>query len=161
MVEHPVNREATLGPSYSQVVIGSVEEDGQWLVAAVALEPPADAADARQVAHSQIAARWTTDGGPKPAPRLEAELDDLASRVASGALPNKRVNKELGKLFKMSHLVRGAANALVVVVPPGEEPDTGDLVLPQGARHLYADGNLGAGAISYAVLVIVVSSEAN
>jgi hypothetical protein len=163
LLEHPAFRRATLSPTMDRLVLGVHQLDDGLRVALVTVEPPPDAASASEAAREQLTSRWPS-GAPQPAPRLEAALNDLAARVASGELKQKKLSGELKKLTKKG-LVRGGMQSVAYFVPPGEVVDTSDIALADWAKHLAiggATGDLGTGdGISYAVTLVLAAQNAD
>lgn len=163
-VQHPSLRDALLHPNQERMIVGVQHRDWGFQGAAVFVQSAAEQGTVRSEAWAALAARWG-EGGPQPAPKLEAALTELAERLASGQLKTKKFGKELDKIFARRDLVEGQASANMWVVPPNHEVDVANMPVPPWGTHLAigsATGTMGEKrGYTYAVLVAVISKKAH
>lgn len=127
------------------------------------MEPAPDAASAADDAFDQVSEKIS--GGLQKAVGLEAELDNIAARIAAGTMPFKGYSAAIKQISRKTGLLGGSYSARAMTVPPGGTADLADFELMRGARHLAigdAIGDLGRGkGYQYTVLIIVVAKDAN
>lgn len=161
-LSHPWSREILLNPDFDRIILGSMRRSTYWQSVFVSIEP-AGSASLRDEAHAQLAKRWPADEPPKKAPKLQAMLDAVAKKVATGKLKQKKVGKEIEAIFA-SDVVSGGASSYFTIVPPGKKLDTGSMNLMPSAKYLgvgYASGDLGEGrGFTYSVLAMIAAGEA-
>jgi hypothetical protein len=161
-LEHPISRASLLDADLALLAYGAAQVGGERHILLVPMEPTPDAASASEVVRAELSGRVA--GGLKKAPLLEAELDNIAAKIASGRMPFNRYFAPIKQLVKKTSLLGGAINANALGLPPGGPANLADFELPSGARYLAigdAVGDLGRGdGIQYTVLVIVVSTKA-
>ncbi len=158
-LENPISRATLLSPDLVGLAMGGDLESGTILL--VGLEATPDAGSAADLARDALSQRVA--GGLKRATGLEAELDAVAGRIASGKMPFRGYFGPIKKLHKQGKLLGGGLGSTALVVPPGDTPDLSAFNLPSGAKVMAvgnAVGDLGRGdGVQYTVLVIVVATE--
>lgn len=166
-LEHPITRRTLLDPAYTLITVGAKTFDaGQgYYILSISMEPPDDPEQARDEVFAALSQRWTGRGGePLEAPQLQAALDAIADRIASGETSAKKAFKEVKKHCQKRDIVGGAVSMMLYRTPAGQLPDTSAFQAPSEAYLLavgQGSGDLGeATGVTYTALLVVAASEA-
>lgn len=164
VTQNPVFREAALDPKAEFILLGSTVHQGVRDYLGVVYHAPAGVEELRTQTYAALDGRFHPPA-PQHAASLQAGLDKLAVRVASGELPLNNAMKELQKVVQEGQKagsIQGSVWMTVFVWSADQPYDASKLTPPPAARAVslgLATGSMGRKDGLTAAVGVVVTAD--